>query len=368
MLAETMAEMRAIESKQAPLSSTTERIFFLDSLRAVAIIMVVGVHTLGYCVALPKDLNKIISLIVHPVSVPVFFLVDGYLFARSIIYSNSHSYRNYVRNSLFRLLAPWAIFTLIYTLARYAFEVTGFLKERLILGHPWQEVAISAYGSVYAQQLYFLFSLFLIRLCSPIIKKLFVMRNYFALLVLFFCYYAAYRSLIPSISPHLIIAGGQEPVLHALWGMQFYLVGIVLFKTSEIVNLERLFLPILLLFVLSLLIHDFGSYGFSLFQYLYLLTLFLFFASFKKGVPLLDVIGKNTMGIYLIHAPIVLKVVSLVLNKFVSDPMMSFGSVLFATFVLTICITLLINLVPYGCLLFGTHYKRILAQSSPVSI
>ncbi len=359
--------MRALESKQASHSSTPERILFLDGLRAIAIIMVVGVHTLGYCVALPQDLKEIVSFIVHTVSVPVFFLVDGYLFTRSVIYSNSYSYRNYVRNSLVRLLAPWVVFTLIYTLARYAFEVTGFLKERLILGHSWQEVAISAYGSVYAPQMYFLFSLFLIRLCTPIFKKVFIIRNYFALLSLFICYYAAYRSLIPSISPHLEIAGGQEPVLHALWGIQFYLVGIVLFKTSEIVDLKRLFLPFLLLFALSLLIHKFGSYGFSVFQYLFLLTLFLFFAFFKNGVPILNVIGRNTMGIYLIHAPIVLKCVSLVLNNIVSDPIMSFASVLFATFVLTTCIVMFINLVPYGCLLFGTPYKRMLAQSSPLS-
>ena len=81
--------MSAIESKEEANSPTPERISFLDSLRAVAIVMIVGIHTLGYCVSLPPDQKEILSFIVSEVSVPVFFLVDGYLFARNIIHSQN---------------------------------------------------------------------------------------------------------------------------------------------------------------------------------------------------------------------------------------------------------------------------------------
>lgn len=351
--------MKSIKSDQDSHSPTTERISCLDSLRAIAIIMVVGVHTLGYCVELPQYQGEVISFIVHTISVPVFFLVDGYLFTRSVVYSKSYRYFEYVRKSMFRLLVPWVIFTLTYTLARYAFELTGFLEEKLIVGASWQEVAISAYGSVYAPQMYFLVSLFLIRLCSPVIEQLFIRKNYFITLSLFVCYYAAYKSIIPSISKYLAIAGGQEPALHALWGFQFYLMGIVVFKTSEILDIKRLFIPFLLSFVFALFSKgNLGSYGLNLVQYLYLLTIFIFMTFFRNGFPLLNVIGRNTMGIYLIHAPIVLKGVSLVLNKYALNPMLSYVSVLFATFILSFCIVAAINYVPYSSILFGTPYQQ----------
>src|ERR1700690_3927652 len=232
--------MKDIEIKRESQTSITERISYLDSLRAFAIIMVVGVHSLGSGVRFPPDQGQIVTFMVHAISVPVFFLVDGYLFARSVIFTKNYSYLKYVRNSLVRLLVPWVVFTVAYTLARYVFELTGFLKDRMIIGHPWPQVLTSAYGSVYAPQMYFLLSLFLIRLSSPALKKIFIRKNYFVMLSLFVCYYAAYRSIIPLISPHLNIAGGQEPVLHALWGLQFYLVGMVLFRTSELLDLKKL--------------------------------------------------------------------------------------------------------------------------------
>lgn len=336
----------------------SERLVFLDSLRAIAIIMVIAVHTLGYSVVLPDNLREVISFIVQTVSVPVFFLVDGYLFARSVRDVKSYNYVKYVGNSVFRLLVPWVIFTLFYTLARYAFELSGYLNEKLIVGHSLRDVAISAYGSVYAPQLYFLCSLFLIRLCAPLFRRILFIKNYFILLLVFFCYYAGYRSLIPIVSMFVKINGGNEPLLHALWGSQFYLAGIVVFLTAEIIDLKKLFMPFLLLFGIVLFMKNiYGDYGFSHFvQYLFLLTFFLFFTLFQRRIPFLCMIGRNTMGIYLIHAPMVLNCVALLVNKGVFDPMLSFVSILVGTFAVSICVVMVINSFPYGCMLFGMPY------------
>lgn len=341
-------------------SENPERLAFLDSLRAVAIIMVVGVHTLSYCVELPHDLKQIISFVVHTISVPVFFLVDGYLFARSVLHLKNYAYIKYVRSSLSRLLAPWAIFTVAYTLARYAFELTGFPKEKFILGHSLQEVILSAYGSVYAPQLYFLCSLFLIRLCAPLFKKVLAIENYFLMLFLLCAYWTIYQSIIPSTSAYLKIEGGQEPVLHALWGIQFYILGIVVFMTSQIVDLRKLFIPFLLLSILVLLMEKKSRIeGLNhVLQYLYLITMFLFFTLFQSGFYFLNVTGKNSMGIYLIHAPIVLKVTSLIANKFVFDPIFSFLSILLGTFIISTSIAMIMISVPYGRLLIGTPYQK----------
>lgn len=59
------------------------------------------------------------------------------------------------------------------------------------------------------------------------------------------------------------------------------------------------------------------------------------------------------MGIYLIQAPIVLKGVSLIFNKFISVPILSFLAVLFGTFLLTFFVVIVANYIPYGSVLFG---------------
>lgn len=337
----------------------SERLHFLDNMRAIAIIMVVGVHTLGYCLELPAHQREIISFIVHTISVPVFFLVDGYLFAISMNSTKSYNYLRIVRSSIFRLFIPWAIFTFFYTLLRYAFEYFGLLKLNLILDNDWKNVIISAYGSVYAPQMYFLFSLFLIRLCAPVLKYIATPKSYYASLLAFILYSLIYTSIRPYISPYLTIPGGQEPILHALWGLQFYIAGILIFKSSLFFNIKKMFFPALTFFVIALLAKgSLGTHASTIIQYLYLLTFFILFTLFHKAPSVLSLIGKNTMGIYLIHSPIVLAGVSLALNKFVVTPMLSYLSIFFSTLLITTGIVLLINIIPYGSLLFGMPYTK----------
>src|SRR5512133_3209269 len=164
-----------------------ERLYFLDSLRAIAIVMVVGVHSMGYNSPLEPNQQQIILFIVHTVAVPIFFLVDGYLLTRSIIESKRYSYKSYIESSFLRLVVPWVIFTVIYTMLRYVFELSGFFAEHVIVGHSFQEVLINAYGSVNAGQMYFLLSLFLIRVIAPFMVKQIIKLKYSIGLLLSVC-------------------------------------------------------------------------------------------------------------------------------------------------------------------------------------
>jgi len=339
---------------------TNERLLFLDSLRAIAIIMVVGVHTGSYCIPLSENQQAIISFIVHTVSVPVFFLVDGFLFARSSTYSSHHNYFNNVKKSTNRLLLPWLIFTFTYTITRYGLELNGLTKETLIVGHSFQEVLISAYGSVYSGQMYFLASLFLIRLCSPIFRRFVLLESFTIMVALFALYFSIYKVGISYISPYLIIEGGQEPVLHALWGIQFYLVGIILYKSSVIIDLKKLCIPSLLLFMAVLLLrNELWDIGPVLTQYSYLIALFLLFMIIGDRMSFLNIIGKNTMGIYLLHAPVILKVVSLASNKIISIPILSFTVILIGTLIISLLIVIFTRTIPYGGVLFGEGAKKL---------
>jgi len=336
-----------------------KREHYLDNMRAIAIIMVVGVHSIAYSIELPKNQEEIITFVVQTIAVPVFFLVDGYIYANSSTNTDNQSYFKYVRKSSFRLLIPWALFTFFYSLTRYIFEFTGFLEEKSIIGHSWQEVAVSAYASVYAPQMYFLLSLFLIRLCTPILHLLFIRNSYLLTLLLFTIYFVVYIYSKPIISHYLNIAGGQEPITHALWGLQFYLVGIILFKTSLIVEIRKLFIPFALSFSIALYLQiTYKNTSDILIQYLYLLTFFTFFTLTQIRSSLINFLGRNTMGIYLIHAPIVLKGTSLIINNITLIPILSYVSVLIGSLTLSILIIAAINRVPYSCLIFGAPYHR----------
>jgi hypothetical protein len=256
-----------------------------------------------------------------------------------------------------------------YLIARYLFELSGFLQEKLIIGHSLQEVVISAYGSVYAAQMYFLFSLFLIRLCGPVFRQIVSIKNNVFIFLLFLSYLVAYKSSISFIAPYLRIEGGQEPVLHALWGIQYYFIGIILFKTLENIKPVKLFVPVFLLFFVVLLTRNelwqFG--GVLLIQYLYLVTLFLLFVFIRGRLPVLNILGKNTMGIYLIHSPIVLKAVSLFSNKFILLPVLNFLSILLGTLILTFCIVIAIKNLPFGPFLFGETKVELTKKTKKTS-
>lgn len=320
--------------------------------------MVVGVHTLGYCIPLEGNQKAIISFVVHAVSVPVFFLADGYLFARKIVFSGNYDYVSEVKKSAFRLLVPWVIFTLLYSIARYGFELLGFFKENLIIGRPFHAVMIAAYGSVVAPQMYFLLSLFLIRLCGPLFGALAKIRNFLLLFSCYIVYLAVHVSSISTVARYLRIEGGQEPILHALWGVQFYFLGMVIFRVSRIIDPKKLLIPSLILLMTALLFKNSNGRSLQIFtQYSYLITLTFACMWMEKRIFIFDFIGRNTMGIYLLHAPVVMKVVSLFFNQFISNPISSFFTILFGTLFLTLFIVIGLNQLPLGPVLFGQSRK-----------
>jgi fucose 4-O-acetylase-like acetyltransferase len=336
---------------------TDGRIGFLDSFRAVAVFMVVCIHTFGYCVRLPQREYQVISFIVHTIAVPAFFFVDGWLFAFKESQKAGTDYLSSVRKSAFRLLLPWIVFTLIYTVARYCFEAAGFLEQKTIIGRPLAEIVIFSYGSVYAPQMYFLLSLFLVRLLLPCLRPLLKIRIPY-LLPAFAVFYAVYRVLVRFIQPFLDIPGGQEPILHALWGLQFFIAGLMVFQL-RLSGSKHCFFAAAVLFTATLIISRFVPISLQHpTQYLYLVSVFLLFSLLPAGFPVLNRIGKNTMGIYLVHTPVIMKAISLLLNRYIVHPFSSFLSISIIVFLVSFGITLIIDKIPYGSLLFGVPYRK----------
>lgn len=337
-----------------------DRLAYLDTMRAIAILMVVGIHTLGYSREMPKTTYTVISFFVRTIAVPVFFLVDGFLFARMNMRGPRVTDCHYIKKSAIRLLLPWLIFVIGYTGMRYLFEQNNFLETKLVVGQSLLIVAKNSYGSVIAPQLYFLFSLFLIRTLIPLTKHLFQICRY-SVLFLSIAFIILYR--LPTnyyLVPYLKIEGGQEPILHAIWGFQFYMVGISLYLFREVINKAKAFYVLFSLLCLSFVIHVPENIHFLktlISQYLYLLSLYFGIECFPEKYHLVSSVGANTMGIYLLHAPIMIKALSIPINYLITIPILSYVSLALIVFVFSYYLTIIISKIPYGSLLFGVPYK-----------
>lgn len=180
-------------------------------------------------------------------------------------------------------------------------------------------------------------------------------------MVLFVGYYAAYKAMGPLLTVYLRIEGGQEPVLHALWGMQYYIAGIMIFLVSKEHSLRRILGLIVVVLTVAALIQYGGHINWEgqLIQYGYLAGIVLLATFIRKDLPFVALIGRNTMGIYLVHTPIILKGVSLMLNGVIVAPLFSFAAVLLCDLAVSVGIVAVVESVPYGCLLFGRPYQHI---------
>lgn len=313
------------------------KLHFLDNLRAVAIIMVVGVHSMGYCLPLPDNQRQVLTFLFQ-ICVPIFFMVDGYLFA----VKPRQNYLATVGKSFNRLIIPWITFTLLYLFCRYAFEYAGLLDQHYVVGHSFNSIMVSSYGSVISSQMYFLVSLFFIRLATPLFRPL--LNGHCTAVAAFVLYLAAYRSGIGHVSPFLAIEGGNEPLLHAFWGLQYYLLGILAGRLKGV----RFSFTYYTLIISFCLLIGCGS------QYFYLIIVFLIFTALNKEIFLLSILGRNTIGIYLIHVPIVMKVVSVAANKSFEVPVVGFLWILLATLLISSLVVWLINGTVFERLLFGS--------------
>lgn len=332
-----------------------ERIEYLDQMRAVAIVMVVCIHAVGYVPAMsPLQLDWVLFWVL-PIAVPVFFFVDGFLLSMQLD-TKPVAYGPYIRKSAIRLLIPWVLFSIFYAVARYVLEMVGFLSAHLVLGQEPQQVAARVYMSVYAPQMYFLLSLFLIRAALPVIRRLFHDASLhlaiaMAIGVIVFYNMVDVEALLPFHD--LLAMEGQEPVLHAIFGLQFFALGMVMSRLRMHTDFRRWVLPLAILFVASSVMKVMlpGNHWWTAF--FYLILFFVLFSEFSRESKLLRIVGQNTMGIYLLHTPIVLRFVTMVVALVVAEPMTAFLLSVCGVMVVSLALSLLVTRVPYGGMLFG---------------
>src|SRR5687767_8115454 len=149
-----------------PTSGREARLPQLDALRAIAIVLVVAIHARAYSGI--EGGPDWFWFVVDAAGVPVFFLVDGFLFASRR--SRDFDYARHVATSARRLLVPWILFGMFYLAVRAISEATAVVPDRIVLGQTLFGVLHCLYLSCAALQLYFLVSLFLIRCLAPLTR------------------------------------------------------------------------------------------------------------------------------------------------------------------------------------------------------
>jgi surface polysaccharide O-acyltransferase-like enzyme len=301
--------------------------------------------------------EQIIKPIVTLIAVPVFFLCDGVLFARARILKKTFYYRRYLIDSARRLLIPWILFSLFYLATRWVFEAAGVLRQELVVGREPTSILIEVYGSAIAPQMYFLLSLFLIRALTVFFRHL-ATAQIAIVWVVSIAYAFLFREVITSPLRNALPID-LDPLRHAFWGLQYYLAGILLARYHiEIVKKATTFA--FSAFAVCGLAVALGGLAYSpgILQYSSILCAYFVFLAATSRESFLSRMGQNSMGIYLLHAPVILKVVSLIIGLYIAQPIFSYAIVVLGTTAVAYLVTLLVRQIPFGRMIFGEFSKE----------
>jgi len=284
--------------------SAPSRILFLDALRGFAIVMVVATHAIAYA-KVDKSLATFLSFWIQSVAVPPFFLADGFLFVRSLQKNRQFYFMDYWARSARRLLLPWMLFSVLYMVFRAGYELVVNPNDLVVIGQTFGELLSVFYYSSISAQLYFLPALFVLRSASFVTKYLVSLRPMY-LIVVWVVYVAIWQSWSTANDRYESL----DPVVNALWGMQYYLLGMIL-SLYECKLIHKPFIFASLSFAVLVGAKVVAPAWAVFAQNAYVCCLFFVFLGLSGQARPFVSWGAYTMGIYLLHAPIIVKVVSL---------------------------------------------------------
>lgn len=336
------------------MSISKGRIHFLDSCRAIAIIMVVGQHALGYSQLSPEIQTAFKYW--FQIAVPVFFLVDGYLFFHKLERIGKLDYSKYIGESARRLVGPWVFFSGLYFITRLAYEYFGHPLDHVVLGRDTVDLLVAVWVGTAAVQMYFLLSLFFVRSLAFATKYLRGVPPIFIFAAVWMMnglWGFINGMTIGGFQLKASWGGGQDPLLHAIWGLQYYLLGCALYVSNSWLSKRAMLLAAGA--ATAFMAISFGEFGVpALAQYSYLCSFYLLFLAMGDQQRLLGEIGESTMGIYLLHQPIILRVSSLaVALVFDNTGVWWYLLVVIGTLLCSMWITRLLVKVPHVYCLLG---------------
>lgn len=276
-----------------------ERMRWLDALKATGIVMVVAVH-----VATRIDMSEVngdlIRYLLGTIAVPLFFVADGYVFSWKFTNTAQLAYVSFIKKSSMRLLVPWAAFTVLYTLFRIILEWLRLTRETVLLGNDLLGVIQVIYLSGVSPHMYFLLSLFIIRLGTVGCSRMLRWPSWVWIGISI-----GYIGLYHLGQPKDWFLPGADPILLAFWGLQFYFLGIVFQKTLSWLTYYSMPLSLACVVATISLRLFFPESLVFVSQIFYLLAACLMLLWVTDKTRWSFSLGEDTMGIYLLHAPYV---------------------------------------------------------------
>jgi len=273
---------------------------FLDILKGITIILVVIGHSIQYGNGIKYMNNEVffsntVFRIIYTFHMPLFMLISGYLFYFSI---TKHQSNKIIKNKIERLIIPIFIWTIIYNFILF------------ILGRNDFNILSILNSSFY--NLTFLWSLFFSSLTTLLIYKVYNDSKFSYLIAIFIT---------------LIITNGSTNFTSYL--LPYFFIGFEYNKYKDKINkylTKRnqvfIFLIVLILFALMFkyftydkyiytttysIVNNFNNLYINLFRFIIgilgsILVIFItkaFYFILEK-IKILEIIGRNTMGIYII--------------------------------------------------------------------
>lgn len=325
-----------------------ERVEFLDALKVTGIVMVVAVHVLSR-VELGEHERDLMMYLVGTIAVPLFFVADGFLLSWKLTGAPQFDRGSFVRKCALRLLVPWAGFTILYAIIRVVLEWLKLTRETVLLGNDFLEMVQAIYLSRISPHMYFLLSLFIVRLGIVGLYKTLRCSSWS-----WFVVSIAYMGIYHLSLPKDWFLPGADPVLLACWGAQFYFLGIALQKG---LNGVRLHAELLLVFCIV------GAIGFRQLSPAHVPYVSQAFYLASACIALLLItdrtnwsfsMGRDTMGIYLLHAPVIVWGVATIVTALIPGfPLVAFGVTTCASVLISWFVTRLMGRSSGGRLLLG---------------
>jgi surface polysaccharide O-acyltransferase-like enzyme len=273
------------------------RLLWPDLVKAVAIFMVICIHTLQInSVWLSDYVLKICQT-----SIPLFIMVSG-----ALLLGKKESYQNFYKKRIIKVLIPWIMWTLIYMLIYY------FSKDKYVLKNFFISFDNNAYEWVkffyiqFLTGLWFLPLIFGIYLITPALK-IFVQNakrlDFTYILIIWFIFVSILpflfsNDLFPKWLPSIIFS----PIQYS----GYFILGYFILSNKKSHSFpDWIILPILLLFAILPLTHflDPGTVICAglLFIFLFSISSKLNKYKYMTVKKIIHLVGKTSFGIYIVH-------------------------------------------------------------------
>jgi len=325
------------------------------SLRGLAIILVVYIHvsSLGYQ-SPTYSLNFNLTVVLRQIAnfaVPLFLFLSGYFLAKKE-FTNFNSYAVYIKKQLPRVLLPYIIWGLLYSIKIY----TDHFDTKTII------LKLLTFRS--SGPFYFIFLICQYYFLAPILIKISNIKyglTISLIISIFSCVIIQYIRYVKGIDLPLVVYGGA----FTTW-LIFPILGIYISKNKLHISNSKLAFFTILFLCLSIIASYYLIYNFNdpnnatsavkVSSFLYSISIILFLFQNRErflNIGLLTKVGEYSFGVFFSHM--------FVLSSLTYGLYLVFDKVIYANIISQLLLTIL---VIFTCLFFGNLLHKINRQAA----